>query len=244
MLAGAVGAALLSACATPKSPAPPPVVAEPVAPPAAAVPEAAAAPEVPPAPAAPPVPPAPAAVPAPRESVFVLLPEPSGASGQLTVTNRGGTQVLDQPRQATRVTGADQAPSAPVPMAEAEAQRLFGAALAAQPSEPARFVLYFRLNSDELLPESLARLSQVLHSIRERRSRDVGIVGHADAVGTREYNYRLGGRRAKRVVELLASGGADRAILAVDSHGPDDPLARTPPGVHEPRNRRVEITVR
>jgi outer membrane protein OmpA-like peptidoglycan-associated protein len=191
-----------------------------------------------------PAPPKPVELAAPKPSVFLLLADPDGRTGQITVSNRGGTQVLDQPGQATRVAAPDQAPTAPAPMDEAEVRRVFGDALAAQPGEPARFILYFIGDSDDLTPDSLALLPAVAQSIRDRRAGDVGIVGHTDTRGSREYNYRLGLRRATRVANLLVARGVDRALLDLDSHGKDDLLVPTGDGVNEPRNRRVEITVR
>jgi len=42
----------------------------------------------------------------------------------------------------------------------------------------------------------------------------------------------------------LIAEGVDPSILAIDSHGEDNPLISTGDGVSEPRNRRVEVTVR
>ena len=181
---------------------------------------------------------------APRPSVFVLLPEPSGSPGQITVSNTAGAQVIDQPGLATRVAAPGRAPEPPKPLTPAEIDRLFGDALAAQPGEPGRFVLYFKEDSDELTGESQALLPDVVRDIRARHAGDVGVVGHTDTVGTHEYNYRLGLRRAVRVADLLVALGVDRRLLDVTSHGKDDLLVPTGDGVPEPRNRRVEVTIR
>jgi outer membrane protein OmpA-like peptidoglycan-associated protein len=72
----------------------------------------------------------------------------------------------------------------------------------------------------------------------------VSIVGHTDTTGTRDYNFRLGLRRAERVRGRLQAVGAAPTELTVESHGEDNPLVPTGDGVSEPRNRRVEVTVR
>ncbi len=187
---------------------------------------------------------APKPPPAPTQSVFVLLPDPGGGGGQITVTNRSGTQVLSQDRQASTVRGVEGAPSPPIVLGEAEIQRMFGEALTALPVEPAHFILYFKGDSDELTPESRALLPEFFRAVQDRRPTDVSIVGHTDTVGDRDYNYRLGLRRATKVADLLASPGADLNTLAIDSHGENDLLVKTGDQVPEPRNRRVEITVR
>ena len=181
---------------------------------------------------------------APQPSLIVLLPDADGKVGQVTITNSSGTQVLTQGRQGSTILGAGGAPSAPFLVEESEIKQTFGATLAALPLEPVRFVLYFRQDSEDLTPESLALLPAFFQAVRDRSPADVSIVGHTDTVADREYNFRLGLRRANRVADLLVVQGIDRSTLDIDSHGKDDLLVQTGDQVPEPRNRRVEITVR
>jgi outer membrane protein OmpA-like peptidoglycan-associated protein len=175
--------------------------------------------------------------------VFLLIPDPEGKVGQITVTNRTGTQVLDQPRQGSTVQSANDAPSPPSTLDETEIKRIFGEALAAQPAAPARFILYFKDDSEELTPESEVSLLEVFRTIRARGALDISVIGHTDTIGTRDYNYQLSLRRARKVADLLAAQGVDRKILDIESHGEDNLLVKTGDQVREPRNRRVEITV-
>jgi outer membrane protein OmpA-like peptidoglycan-associated protein len=181
--------------------------------------------------------------PVPKQSMFLVIPDSEGKVGQITVTNRTGTQVLDQPRQASTVQSADDAPSPPSTLEETEIKRIFGEALAAQPASPARFILYFKDDSEELTPDSEVLLREVFRTMRDRGALDISVIGHTDTIGTREYNYQLSLRRARRVADLLAKQGVDRNILDIESHGEDNLLIKTGDQVREPRNRRVEITV-
>ena len=181
--------------------------------------------------------------PVPKQSMFLVIPDPEGKVGQITVTNRTGTQVLDQPRQASTVQSADVAPSPPSTLEETEIKRIFGEALAAQPAAPARFILYFKDDSEELTPDSELLLREVFRTARDRGALDISVIGHTDTIGTREYNYQLSLRRARKVADLLAKQGVDRNILDIESHGEDNLLVKTGDQVREPRNRRVEITV-
>jgi outer membrane protein OmpA-like peptidoglycan-associated protein len=70
------------------------------------------------------------------------------------------------------------------------------------------------------------------------------VVGHTDTVGDKLYNYKLSLKRARALASLLVSKGVDRSILEITSHGKDNPLVPTGDQVSEPRNRRVEVTVR
>jgi outer membrane protein OmpA-like peptidoglycan-associated protein len=177
--------------------------------------------------------------------MFVLLPDlPGEPGGGISVSNPSGTQELRQPGQAVMVEGPDRAPGAAVEMDRTAVDRLFGSALAGVSPEPARFVIYFRPMSDAFSLKARATLSDIVRVVRDRGSRDVGVVGHADTLAPADYNDRLGFRRARRVAEALASMGLDRAIRDVRSHGEKDPAVPTADEVPEARNRRVEVTVR
>ena len=181
---------------------------------------------------------------APKKSLIVLLPDDTGQVGEVVVENKGGTQVLTEPRHATEVKAVDVSPTAPVTLKEEEVLKIFGEALAALPEPPIRFLLYFITGTPELTAESKRQIPEILRAIEARNSKDVAIVGHTDRVGSREKNQTLGLRRAVSIKNILASNGVDPSGIEVVSHGEDNPSIETEDNVAEPRNRRVEITVR
>ena len=73
---------------------------------------------------------------------------------------------------------------------------------------------------------------------------DTSVVGHTDTAGSKEYNYRLSRRRAEAIARLLVAGGVAPDLLEITSHGKDNPVVPTGDNVSEPRNRRVEVTIR
>jgi outer membrane protein OmpA-like peptidoglycan-associated protein len=73
---------------------------------------------------------------------------------------------------------------------------------------------------------------------------DVVVVGHTDTMGTLAANAELGMRRATMVRNMLIDAGLDATTIEVTSHGEGDLLVRTPDETPEPRNRRVEISVK
>jgi outer membrane protein OmpA-like peptidoglycan-associated protein len=184
-----------------------------------------------------------AACAAPKQSMFVLIPDPEGQVGRISVTNQGGTQLLDQPRQASVVGSADNQPGPPLILEETEINRIFSAALAVQPTAPVRFILYFRENSEDLTPESAALIPKVVETIKDRSVAAISIIGHTDTTGDRNSNYKLSLGRARSIADLLTSQGLDPNIAEIESHGEDNLLIKTGDEVREPRNRRVEITV-
>src|SRR4030042_457439 len=74
----------------------------------------------------------------------------------------------------------------------------------------------------------------------------VHVVVGATPVGgpPRRYNYLLSLERAQAVASFLIAERVDPSLLAIDSHGEDNPLVPTGDEVSEPRNRRVEVTGR
>ena len=129
-------------------------------------------------------------------------------------------------------------------MSEQDVQRVFGAALAALPLPPVHFTLYFRFESNELTDESRALVPAILNIVKQRAVPEVLVVGHTDTMGDRRANLALGLKRANTVREILATAGLARGTIEVTSHGEADPAVKTPDNRAEPRNRRVEITVR
>ncbi len=183
---------------------------------------------------------------APKKNLIVLLPDPDGQVGKVVVSNKGGTRLLTESRHATEVKAVDVSPTSPVSMKQEEVFKIFGEALSAQPEPPLRFLLYFMSGTTEMTAESQRRIPDILGAIEAHKSRDISIsiVGHTDRVGSREANYKLGLERADSIKAILVSNGIDPSVIEVASHGEDNPLVKTEDKVAEPRNRRIEITVR
>jgi outer membrane protein OmpA-like peptidoglycan-associated protein len=182
---------------------------------------------------------------APPQDTIALLPDPeTTAVGHAVVSSPSGASVeLTTERQATRVA-VGQPPSPPVTLSQADVQRLFGDALAARPPAPRQFLLYFLTGSDELTPEGLQLLSEILTFVKNRPSPDVTVIGHTDTIGTAPSNTELGLRRATMIRNRLVAAGLDSALVSVASHGESDPLVPTPDNTAEAKNRRVEVSVR
>jgi len=178
------------------------------------------------------------------QDLVVLLRDPgTGAVGRATVSNPHGQVELNEARQSTLV-GTDSGPSAPVVLSERDAERLFGEVLEALPPAPRHFTLYFKFESEDLTEESRKLLQDVLQEVMNRPVPDVVAIGHTDRIGSARNNAELGLRRASAVRAILVNAGLARSAVSVASHGEAELLVQTADGVSEPRNRRVEITVR
>jgi len=182
--------------------------------------------------------------PAPEKNLFVLVPDPDGTTGKIAVSNQGGTQILDKPGYVAEVKDVKTQPAPPRPMDQKEIARLFGAALSAQPAPPVTYILYFKTGAADLTEESAKTLPEIFATIAERKSSDISVVGHSDTVGAKQKNQEISYNRAQRVKDILVSMGLAPRSISTESHGEDNPLIKTADEVAEPRNRRVEVTVR
>lgn len=177
-----------------------------------------------------------------RDTV-VLLPDGEGRTGSVVVEAAGVERRLSNPLEATRISFGEP-PDPPFAMDEASVKALAGAAAAALPEPPLRFILHFDKGSAALTPESEVLFREALDAIRARGAVDVSVVGHSDTLGDKAYNDRLSLKRAVAVASRLEAGGVLPSVLEIASHGKENPLVPTGDQVAEPRNRRVEVTVR
>jgi outer membrane protein OmpA-like peptidoglycan-associated protein len=176
-------------------------------------------------------------------TTVVLLPESDGSVGRATVSNPSGSVELGTARASTTVAPGT-APEPPKEMSEADVKRIFGAALAAQPPAPAHFTLYFEFDSDELTAESRKLVTDVQAAVKTYPAPQVTVIGHTDTRGAATANIGLGLRRANVVRMRLIEAGLEASAINVTSHGEATLLVPTADDVSEPKNRRVEITVR
>ncbi len=166
----------------------------------------------------------------------------SGKPSEVIITNGAGTKEINQPGQAVSVVGSAGVPQ-PIQLSDADIQKGWGDAIAYQPKPPETSILYFILDTTDLTPESRKELPKVLEAIKQRPAPEVAVVGYTDKSGDKEYNYQLGLRRAKAVQKEIIAIGVPAAQITVDSFGSANPLVETKK-LYEPKNRRVEITVR
>ena len=185
-----------------------------------------------------------APVPPPPPTRIALLPDPdTHVTGRIHVYNEFGSIDLSTPNASLR-TIATAAPGPAATLTDEDVTRLFGEALAALPPPPRHFVLYFQFESDTLTDASAALVPQILAAVKALAVPEVVIIGHTDTMGDRKSNLALGLKRAMAVRNILGTAGLPPELMDVTSHGEGDLLVKTHDNTPEPRNRRVEITVR
>jgi len=187
--------------------------------------------------ATPPPPPAPS----PKLVAYaVLLDNADGSAGAITFTDANGTVAVNRSKNAVNLDGA----TAPYTVDDNTLQKDFGAIIAARPQAPASFLLYFESGGTQLTAESQALIAKIVADAAKRPAADISVIGHTDTEGDANANEKLGLQRAQAVSGLIAGAGLKAVETTVTSHVERDLLVKTPDNTAEPKNRRVEVTVR
>lgn len=177
-------------------------------------------------------------------TTLILLPDDAGEKSKVVMQTERGEQILDTPYSYTELSAGTLKPRKVRRMSAAEFERKWGKLANLEPARPQSFILHFLSGSIELTKESIDRLPEVIAALQQEDPVAVNIIGHSDAVGNEEYNYRLSLERAKVVYDLLQAQAPWLTRIVVESYGENDPLVPTPDNVAEPRNRRVEVLIR
>lgn len=175
------------------------------------------------------------------QALFVVLPNADGTVGAITVDDGKTKTTLDRPLAAAEMRNGI---GEPAKVDQDQVNNIFAAAFAARPILPRHFRFFYELGSDRLTAESAARYSTLYDDLRHRPVYEVAIVGHTDALGDERYNRDLSLERAETIRDALLNDGFNQNAIAISGRGDANPLIPTPPDTPEPRNRRVEITVR
>lgn len=131
------------------------------------------------------------------------------------------------PAPAPVVQPAPPPPPPPAPMAKPEPKP-------APPKKPAVMNIasteLFEFNKAVLTPEARAKLDgEVIAKLRDLRDvRYINVNGHADRLGTAQYNQKLSERRAEAVRAYLVSKGVDRSKVETLGFGKTLPVKSCP----------------
>jgi OOP family OmpA-OmpF porin len=177
-------------------------------------------------------------------ALIVLLPDTDGVVGVIQVENPQGSVVLDRDRESAVTADAQDGPQSTGTFLVEDVEAVFGRALAAGPTPPVAFLLYFEQGTDRLTPDSARKLSEVLEAVRQRKLPQVEVSGHTDRSGSAAFNDQLALDRAELVAQEVLGLGVPERVVTVVSYGERAPVVPTADGVAEARNRRVEIVIR
>jgi outer membrane protein OmpA-like peptidoglycan-associated protein len=177
-------------------------------------------------------------------NVVVLIPDENGDVGKAMVTSKGSTVSLDG-AFAGAETKPGEVPAKIVATTKEQVDKEFAGALAATPRPPTVFRVFFGNARADLDAKALAVLDKAIASANATPHADISVVGHTDALGSNtDENMPLSLHRADAVRSALVSAGIPKEVIDIAYFGANDPLVPNRPGLPEPLNRRVEITIR
>ncbi len=178
-------------------------------------------------------------------SVYLLAEKPA-ESGKVTVAllgveTQGGNAKMPIPHVAATIIEGR-------PM-ETDKIRVIGAAEMEQTiARDGRIAIHgilFDIDKADIKPESATQIEQLAALLKRSPDLEILIVGHTDATGAYEHNLSLSARRAKAVLDALASRhGVESRRLTAAGAGMMAPVASNRSEEGRARNRRVEIVER
>ncbi|OEF95291.1 OmpA family protein [Vibrio splendidus] len=101
----------------------------------------------------------------------------------------------------------------------------------------------FAQDSTEVNPKYMGKLAEASYILKENKSLDLIVTGHADATGSEEYNDKLALGRAKQVERYLTIFGLGAQRIKAVSVGETVPLFEGESDGTRLTNRRVSIEV-
>ena len=103
--------------------------------------------------------------------------------------------------------------------------------------------VHFDFDRYNLRPDALKILDEAVAKLQANPNINVTIEGHADSVGTQQYNLALGDRRANSARDYLVMRGISAQRLRTVSFGEDRPIDTNETAAGRARNRRAHLVI-
>jgi outer membrane protein OmpA-like peptidoglycan-associated protein len=102
----------------------------------------------------------------------------------------------------------------------------------------------FDFDKADLKPAGQKIIAEVVQEMKDNPQLRAHLVGHADSVGSDQYNMGLSKRRAESVRNAMVRMGVPAANITTEWKGESQPVASNATREGRAQNRRVEITLR
>ena len=103
------------------------------------------------------------------------------------------------------------------------------------------FEVKFDFNKATVKPEFEPAIKNLAAVAKEHKNVKISVIGHTDTVGTSDYNFALGGRRAENIKQMLVKHGIPASSIIILSSGKNDLKVPTGKNVKNADNRRVRV---
>lgn len=101
----------------------------------------------------------------------------------------------------------------------------------------------FDFNRADVRSEFAPRVASLARTLNQHRGMRIEIIGHADAIGSDQYNQDLSERRARAVGSQLMDYGVGFSRINASGRGEWSPVAPNDTEYGRAQNRRVEIRI-
>lgn len=111
--------------------------------------------------------------------------------------------------------------------------------------KPKKYIIYFDFDSSAINQQSSIVIWNFIEDIQKIKNKYIiNIIGHADRVGSKEYNEKLSKRRADTIKHYLIRNGVPEESIKVKWQGEINPLVITKNDFKEELNRRVDLEIK
>jgi outer membrane protein OmpA-like peptidoglycan-associated protein len=109
---------------------------------------------------------------------------------------------------------------------------------------PKNLVNYFEFDKSDFKVNDLSKKfsTEANMYLKQYTNARLIITGHTDAIGSEEYNQKLGFRRAQSAMQYLESAGIPAKKISIQSKGEMQPADNNSTNEGRANNRRTEIT--
>jgi outer membrane protein OmpA-like peptidoglycan-associated protein len=113
-------------------------------------------------------------------------------------------------------------------------------------SMPKNLLIYFEFNESKFKPDPQTdnSVSEFKAWLEKYPQSMLMVTGHTDLVGTAEFNFKLGLKRAQVVATYLENQGVKTTRMATDSKGSTEPAADYLTAEGRAKNRRTQISIK
>ena len=174
-----------------------------------------------------------------KVSSIIMLVENNKKRNAIEITTTNSSTVIGTPRDYLLLESKYSQPKLYKSMPDEKMKVIFGDVLAG--SDLTKFVLYFDsrdfINKDE-------KFLEIIDFLADKKDSYIQIIGHTDTKGTNDYNNELAKKRAETVAQKIKNNTSKYLHLQVESYGEYNLVVKTPDGVSEAQNRRVEVLIR
>jgi len=113
-------------------------------------------------------------------------------------------------------------------------------------SMPKNLLIYFEFNESKFKPDPQTdqSVSELKTWLQKYPQSMLQVTGHTDLVGTAEFNFKLGLKRAQVVGTYLENQGVKTTRMITGSKGSTEPAADYLTAEERAKNRRTEISIK